>query len=86
MIVLRLMCFCCEKARRPIRDGDFAVLCNWYFSASADRRFVWCQFVADVKENLGEGGGGGGCGTFCHYGTFYHLSDKTCNDVCTFCH
>ena len=30
-----------------------AVLCNRYFSA-CDWRFIWCQFVADVKENPGE--------------------------------
>ena len=32
-----------------------AVLCNRYFSA-CDWRFIWCQFVADVKENPGGGG------------------------------
>ena len=36
----------------------FAVLGNKYFSA-CDWRFIWCQFVADVKENPGGGGGGG---------------------------
>ena len=40
-------------------NGRFAVLCNRYFSA-CDWRFIWCQFVADVKENPGGGGGGGG--------------------------
>ena len=40
-------------------DDRFAVLCNRCFSA-CDWRFIWCQFVADVKENPGGGGGGGG--------------------------
>ena len=26
-------------------------------------RVIWCQFVADVKENPGGGGGGGGLQT-----------------------
>ena len=30
----------------------FAILCNRYFSAY-DWRFIWCQFVADVKGNPG---------------------------------
>ena len=30
-------------------NDRFAVLCNRYFSA-CDWRFIWCQFVADVKE------------------------------------
>ena len=38
-------------------NDRFAVLCNIYFSA-CDWRFIWCQFVADVKGNP-EGGGGG---------------------------
>ena len=33
-------------------NDRFAVLCNRYFSA-CDWRFIWCQFVADVKENPG---------------------------------
>ena len=33
-------------------NNRFAVLCNRYFSA-CDWRFIWCQFVADVKENPG---------------------------------
>ena len=33
-------------------NDRFAVLCNMYFSA-CDWRFIWCQFVADVKENPG---------------------------------
>ena len=33
-------------------NGRFTVLCNRYFSA-CDWRFIWCQFVADVKENPG---------------------------------
>ena len=37
-------------------NDRFAVLCNIYFSA-CDWRFIWCQFVADVKGNP-EGGGG----------------------------
>ena len=36
----------------------FLVLCNRYFFAG-DLRFIRCQFVADVKENLGGKGGGG---------------------------
>ena len=31
-------------------NDRFAVLCNRYFSA-CDWKFIWCQFVADVKEN-----------------------------------
>ena len=33
-------------------NDRFAVLCNRYFSA-CDWRFIWCQFVTDVKENPG---------------------------------
>ena len=33
-------------------NDHFAVLCNRCFSV-CDWRFVWCQFVADVKENPG---------------------------------
>ena len=33
-----------------ILNDHFAVLCSRYFSA-CDWRFIWCQFVADVKEN-----------------------------------
>ena len=33
-------------------NDRFAVLCNRYFSA-CDWRFIWCQIVADVKENPG---------------------------------
>ena len=33
-------------------NDRFAVLCNRYFS-ECDWRFIWCQFVADVKENPG---------------------------------
>ena len=36
-------------------NDRFAVLCNIYLSA-CDWRFIWCQFVADVKGNP-EGGG-----------------------------
>ena len=40
-------------------NDRFAVLCNRYFSA-CDWRSIWCQFVADVKQNPGGGGWGGG--------------------------
>ena len=33
-------------------NDRFAVLCSKYFSA-CDWKFIWCQFVADVKENPG---------------------------------
>ena len=33
-------------------NDRFAVLCNRYFS-ECDWRFIWCQFVADVKGNPG---------------------------------
>ena len=33
-------------------NDRFAVLCSRYFSA-CDLRFIWCQLVADVKENPG---------------------------------
>ena len=33
-------------------NDRFAVLCNRHFS-ECDWRFIWCQFVADVKENPG---------------------------------
>ena len=36
-------------------NDRFAVLCNRYFS-ECDWRFIWCQFVADVKENPGGDG------------------------------
>ena len=36
-------------------NDHIAVLGNRYFSA-CDWRFIWCQFVADVKENPGGGG------------------------------
>ena len=40
-------------------NNPFAVLFNIYFSVY-EWRFIWCHFVADVKENAGGGGGGGG--------------------------
>ena len=33
-------------------NNRFAVLCNRYFLACG-WRFIWCQFVADVKKNPG---------------------------------
>ena len=33
-------------------NDRFGVLCNRYFS-TCDWRVIWCQFVADVKQNLG---------------------------------
>jgi len=36
-------------------NNRFAVLCDWYCSACANQRYVWCQFVADVKGSLRRG-------------------------------
>ena len=38
-----------------VNNDRFVVLGNMYFSA-CDWRFIWCQFLANIKGNPGVGG------------------------------
>ena len=52
IVTLKIIYFTLLLLLINANNDRFAVLCNRYFS-ECDWRFIWCQFVADVKENPG---------------------------------